>query len=193
MNRLTIFSFIFLSSLFIVSCNDLTQQDKKKVTMAPGEQGLHFAMQTKGVLGKALMNAINMKGTENALAFCSTRAIYLTDSMAVTLNASIKRVSDKNRNPLNSANNEELAYIEKSKTLLYKGEKINPQIVETNSEMVGYYPIMMENMCLQCHGIPESEVLPNTLQKINSIYPNDKAIGYKSGELRGIWVVKIKK
>jgi nitrate reductase cytochrome c-type subunit len=161
--------------------------------MAPGEQGLHFAMQTKGVLGKALMNAINMKGTENALAFCSTRAIYLTDSMAVTLNASIKRVSDKNRNPLNSANNEELAYIEKSKTLLYKGEKINPQIVETNSEMVGYYPIMMENMCLQCHGITESEVLPNTLQKINSIYPNDKAIGYKSGELRGIWVVKIKK
>ena len=193
MNRLILFSLLILSTSLIVSCNDSVPKNNKAIVMTPVEKGLSFAMQTKAVLGKALMNAINTKGTENALAFCSSKAYHLTDSVAISINAEIKRVSDKNRNPLNSANKEELAYIEKSKELLSKGEKVNPQMTETNAEMIGYYPILMENMCLQCHGMTETEVLPKTLEKINSIYPNDKAIGYKSGELRGIWVVKMKK
>ncbi|WP_338769735.1 hypothetical protein WAF17_10435 [Bernardetia sp. ABR2-2B] len=56
-------------------------------------------MQTKGVLGKNLLGAINSKGTEHAVSFCSTKAIHLTDSMAVALNAYVKRVSNKNINP----------------------------------------------------------------------------------------------
>ena len=193
MQKISIVSILIVSTTLLISCNNSAQKENKTVELTPVEKGLNFAMQTKAVLGKALMNAINTKGTENALAFCSSKAYHLTDSVALSINADIKRVSDKNRNPLNFANNEELTYIVKAKELLIKGEKVNPQMTETNTEMIGYYPIMMENMCLQCHGTAETEVLPNTLEKINSIYPNDKAIGYKSGELRGIWVVKMKK
>ena len=48
-------------------------------------------------------------------------------------------------------------------------------------------------MCLQCHGQLKTEILPETLSKINKLYPNDLATGYKIDELRGIWDVEMKK
>jgi mono/diheme cytochrome c family protein len=161
--------------------------------LTPIEQGRQLALQTKGVLGRNLLNAINTKGTENALEFCSLKAIELTDSMSLTLNAKIKRVSDKNRNPDNAASEEELKYILIAKDLLSKNQKPVPQIVEKNRRWIAYYPIFVDKLCLQCHGQKNSEILPNTLSKINKLYPNDKAFGYKLNELRGIWVVDMKK
>ena len=171
------------------------QEEKLKhhstTSLSPIEVGQNMAMKTKGVLGKNLLKAINSKGTENALSFCSNRALPLTDSMAVSLNAQIKRVSDKNRNPKNKADQDELAYIESTKKRLLKGEEPKPQIMTVDSKQLAYYPIMTGKMCMQCHGQVHTEVLPATLSKINSLYPDDKAIGYKLNELRGIWVVKM--
>lgn len=161
--------------------------------LTPIEKGKQFAMQTKGVLGKNLLNAIKTKGVENALEFCSVKAIELTDSVAQSLDAKIKRVSDKNRNPENAANDEELKYILQVKDLLAKNKKPNPQIKEVNDRWIAYYPILIDKMCLQCHGQKNTEILPKTLSKINELYPNDKATGYAENELRGIWVVDMKK
>lgn len=161
--------------------------------ISPIEQGKKLAVQTKGVLGKNLLNAINTKGTEGALEFCSTKAIHLTDSMATKLNAHIKRVSDKNRNPNNNANEDELAYILKSKELLAQGNEIKPQLTEQENKYIGYYPIMTNQMCMQCHGEVETQIKSNTLAKIKEIYPADKATNYKENELRGIWVVEFDK
>lgn len=160
-------------------------------SLTPLEKGQKLAMQTKGVLGKNLLNAINVKGTEGALEFCATRAIPLTDSMAVALKASIKRVSDKNRNPANAANETEAAYIAEAKALLKKGEKPKPRLQEIGGKQVGYYPIMTDKMCLQCHGQPNQEILPRTLERIAKRYPTDKATGYSVDEVRGIWVVEM--
>lgn len=44
-------------------------------------------------------------------------------------------------------------------------------------------------MCLQCHG-SEKDIKPETLAKIKSLYPNDKAIGYQENEMRGLMVIK---
>lgn len=171
------------------------EEEKKKSPSKPEplsieEQGLNFAMQTKGVLGKNLLNAINTQGIENALEFCSTRAYPLTDSMSTALQAKIKRVSDKNRNPQNAANESELTYIQNAKASLGKGEKIKPLVTKTADKSIAYYPILTDKMCLQCHGKPKEEILPKTLTKIKSLYPKDLATGYKEGDLRGIWVVE---
>jgi hypothetical protein len=48
-------------------------------------------------------------------------------------------------------------------------------------------------MCLQCHGIPNNQILPTTLSKIKELYPTDKATGYGENELRGIWVIEMDK
>lgn len=160
--------------------------------MTPLEIGKKMAMQTKSTLGSNLKKAINTKGTEGALAFCSTRAIPLTDSMAVLLNASIKRVSDKNRNPDNEANPSEMAYIHAAKKALENNQEIKAKLTKTDTGYTAYYPILTNKMCLQCHGNPTQDIVPKVYSKIAQLYPKDKAIGYQSDELRGIWVVEMK-
>ena len=156
----------------------------------PLEFGKKIAMQTKSQLGKNLINAINSKGTENALEFCNTRAIKITDSMANVLNAKIKRVSDKNRNKNNVASEKELVYLKESKEFLSKGEAIKPKLIDTENGYIAYYPIMTNKMCLQCHGKPNVDIKNGTLDKIQKLYPNDLAQGYGIDELRGIWVIQ---
>lgn len=154
-------------------------------------QGKQYALATKAILGKNLLSAINTKGTEGALDFCNIRAIPLTDSMQQVQNVSIKRVSDNNRNPDNVADANELAYIFAAKAALQNGETIQGKIAERNGKMVGYYPILTNEMCLQCHGKPGTDIKAETLTKIKELYPNDKATGYAVDELRGIWVVEM--
>ncbi len=155
------------------------------------ELGAEYALSTKKALGKNLIAAISSLGTEHALEFCSTKAIVLTDSMADVLGATIRRVSDKTRNPLNAANEDELAYINSAHLVLANGGKLTPQVQEVDGKMVGYYPIMTNAMCLQCHGILNEQIHPATFEKIAAIYPEDKATGYGENELRGIWVVEM--
>lgn len=169
------------------------QKYQSNTSISPIETGQEIALKTKGVLGKNLLEALNAKGTENALSFCSTRAIPLTDSMAIALHARIKRVSDKNRNPENKANEAELAYIESTKMAIARGDKPKPQLTTLDEVQIGYYPIMTNKMCLQCHGQVEADISSSTLSKINSLYPDDLATGYSSDELRGIWVVEMDK
>lgn len=154
--------------------------------------GLSYALGTKKVLGKNLMGTIQAKGTLEALAFCNENAYTLTDSMATQFNATIKRVSDKPRNPNNSANSTELAKITYFKNRLVSGDKIEPIVEKTNSINHFYYPITTNSMCLQCHGKANEQIKPEVLLTINNLYPNDLAKGYDVNQVRGIWSITFK-
>lgn len=158
-----------------------------------GRKGEEWAQQTQKVLGKNLLHALEVKGVLGALEFCQTRAIPLTDSMSLALNAEIYRVSDKPRNPDNQANKYELAYIKAIKKLKIQGGLIKPEIKETEEKIVGYYPIETHEMCLKCHGNLGRDIGWDTQIKLQSLYPNDRAIGYGVDEIRGIFVVKMDK
>jgi hypothetical protein len=173
----------------IISCNK-KQKEEKITTKVNLEDTLrNYAMQTKGVLGKNLMNAINKQGTEKAIEFCSTKALVLTDSMGTALNVTIKRVSDQPRNPLNFANEDETAFIKELKEKMAKSEKLTSKITESNGKTIAYFPIETNAMCLQCHGSKGSDIKPNVLKKIALLYPKDQATGYKENQIRGIFVV----
>jgi len=46
--------------------------------------------------------------------------------------------------------------------------------------------------CLKCHGSTVTgDVTPDLLQAIEGLYPYDLALGYKAGNIRGAWTVKI--
>ncbi len=158
-----------------------------------GERGLKYALTTKAVLGKNLMRTIQKKGTLEALAFCNERAYSLTDSMAVVHNSTIKRVSDKPRNPNNKANVEELEYIKTFKKVVANSEEASPIVKEMDNNVRVYYPITTNPMCLQCHGKPNETLENSTLAKIKRLYPMDKAIGYDVNEVRGIWTITFNK
>lgn len=156
------------------------------------QQGSEYAMQTGTVLIKNVSNAIASKGSEYAIGFCNSNAIHLTDSMANAQHTTIKRVTDKPRNPYNKANEDELKYIQQLKNLVASGEKPKPRLQETNEKIVGYYPIITTDMCMQCHG-DKSAIETKTLAKLTQLYPADSATGYKPNQLRGLWVVEMMK
>ena len=152
--------------------------------------GLEYALGTKKILGKNLMESIQKKGTLEALAFCNHQAIPLTDSMSTKFNASIKRVSDKNRNPNNKANKEELKYIAQFKKDLATKQEIKPVVIEKGNQVQFYYPIETNTMCLQCHG---TQIKPEVQKQILKLYPYDLAVGYGENEVRGIWSITFTK
>ncbi|MGE0636207.1 MAG: DUF3365 domain-containing protein [Bacteroidia bacterium] len=189
--------YIYATDLASEEWHALWSRKKDKLVADTAEtfekKGLRLAMSTKAILGKNLMQAIKQKEPEHAVEFCNTKALHLTDSMSAALNASIKRVSDKPRNKNNKANEQEEAFITKLKTLLANGEKPVAETHETADKVIGYYAIETNKMCLQCHGVKDKDINAATLSKINSLYPDDKATGYAENQIRGIWVVEMKK
>ncbi|MFK5879299.1 MAG: DUF3365 domain-containing protein [Flavobacteriaceae bacterium] len=187
--------------LLTIGCNN-QKKEVQEIKQTPTdltyvsaiESGLEYALKTKSILGKNLLGEIKEKGTVGALLFCNENALHLTDSVALQIDGvEVKRVSDRYRNQKNKANVNELSYIEKTKTQLMYGKKVTPQIQEIEGKIVGYYPIMTNKMCMQCHGNSSTEIEKNTLLKIKELYPNDLAVGYSTDELRGIWVVTMPK
>ncbi len=184
---------VILLAIAYSICNQDTKVETSTNTKDYLKEGLTIVLTTKGTLGKNLITTIQKDGTEAAVTLCNERAIALTDSMAIALNATVKRVSDKNRNPDNACNKEELAYINQAKNQLAKDGKASPKLIETDDKATGYYPIVTNAMCLQCHGTITEDITTQTLNKITTLYPEDKATGYAANELRGIWVVEMEK
>lgn len=186
---------IILLAFTLTACtsNEEVEEKNEEVAELPLDYlsiGKEYALQTKSVLGQNLTQALGEAGPEYALTFCNNRAISLTDSMAISLNASIRRVSDLPRNPKNQANQKELDFILNLKA---KGENYQPMLQEMNGKMVGYYPIITNGMCLQCHGNKKSDLTPGTVNKIAQLYPKDLATGYGDNQVRGIFVVEMNK
>ena len=71
----------------------------------------------------------------------------------------------------------------------------------TNEEDIEYFnymrsitiPPLTMLPCLKCHGSIEEggEVTQDVLEAIEGLYPYDMALGYKAGNIRGAWTVKI--
>jgi cytochrome c2 len=152
---------------------------------SPADIGLEYALETKKILGKNLMGAIQNEGVLHALSFCNVQAMPLTDSMSAVYNATIRRVSDKPRNPSNRANSEETKHIRYFQQLINEGKDPEPILNGTASGYQFYYPIVTNDMCLKCHGKPEKDVA----KKITELYPTDEATGYSENQVRGIWSI----
>lgn len=180
-----------VSGIFLIQCSKETGNKgvlpkeiipQKQLTKADFKK---IAEETKKNLVTNLTQKISENGTENALEFCNVNAIPLTKQLEDQHNVTIKRVSDKNRNPDNAANETERKYIDFFKEQLALKQKLEAKF----DNGVFYAPITTNSMCLQCHG-SEKDIKPETLAKIKSLYPNDKAIGYQENELRGLMVIK---
>lgn len=169
------------------------KQNSDKVEQNYEELVKQIAGNTKSTLSKNLSESIAEGGSARAVEFCNTRANQITDSLSGANKAIIKRVSDKPRNPENSANDEELTLMNEWKKAMAAGEKIQPRFVETGDKVTGYFSIETNAMCLQCHGTPGKTISGETLEKINSLYPQDRATGYGENELRGLLVVEVQK
>lgn len=201
MKTTTLITTVIVAGLVMAACNNQSTSTPTEAEVTTETQpevdylkiGKDLAIQTKSNLSKNLIAAIEKGGSEGAVEFCNINAIPIMDSMSLALGAKIKRVSDKPRNPANKANESELEFIQKWKKANSAGKLHPPVVNEVDGKMVAFYPIVTNQMCLQCHGNTDKDINTATLTKIKKLYPTDQATGYADNEIRGIFVVEMDK
>jgi hypothetical protein len=138
-----------------------------------------------------LSGAIAAGGTEGAIDICGARAQQIADSLSVTLGVSVKRVSERYRNPADMPSAVERAVLARFAVV---GGEMDTVFVASAGDSLAYRymrPIYIRStVCLECHGDPE-RMEPGVLQKIKGRYPDDRATGYSLGDLRGAVTVGI--
>ena len=161
--------------------------------MAKGEEIAKSALKvTAQTFQSALMTAIQEEGVPGAIEYCNTNAMEIVKKLDDSLNISIKRVTNKTRNPADS-----LTGIEKEiwEAYNYNPSQATAQLQEfSDTELIFTQPILIgSGVCLNCHGGVGAEVTNENYELIKTRYPNDQATGYQLGDLRGMWRLIIPK
>ncbi|MDT8321543.1 MAG: DUF3365 domain-containing protein [Xanthomonadales bacterium] len=145
-----------------------------------------------GALKYELMAAMKAGGPVKAIEVCSQRAPAIAKQVSDQQGMELKRVSQKYRNPDNAPNAWQLAVLQSFQSR--KQEGADPaslswhKLVGTGADRELRYmkAIPTGGLCLQCHG---ENIDRNVAEKLNELYPDDRAIGYQQGDIRGAFVV----
>ena len=156
-------------------------------------QGRLISEEAQKELFSTLEKILNEAGPATAVQYCNIQAYPLTDSLSSKFNAEIRRTSLRTRNPLNAPSEIETQLLE-----AYEYNEDNQLPMEDNVQRLDREhflytrPIVLNNeLCLNCHGEPAKDIEHETLKRVDSLYPQDKARNYKLGELRGMWSIKL--
>jgi len=131
------------------------------------------------------------KGLTAVVDFCHENAGKLSDSLGRVHNVVIRRSSHKFRNPENKPDLDEEAVLNEYLRLQEENKPMEPVVMKDSEGYVHFYaPIKLKEKCMQCHGEVGKDIPEEVYKVIKEKYPNDKATGFKTGELRGIWNIK---
>ena len=127
-----------------------------------------------------------------AAKFCASKVADISAEVSKKFpkGVTVRRVSTKNRNAGNKPDAIDTKVLEAfQKELENKTFAKKPKLVDVNGTKRVYVPILVEKACLKCHG---QNIDPKIASVIKEHYPNDKATGFKEGDLRGAMVAEIK-
>lgn len=159
------------------------------------EESRNTALQFMQSLGGTLKQQLEAGGAENAIGVCKHVAPQLAADYSKD-GSIVKRVSLKNRNPTlgvpDAWEREVLRQFEQGhRDGKPSAEMEMTAVVEEEGGRWFRYmkAIPTQPMCLQCHGTPE--VIPEGVKAILAKeYPDDQAIGYQAGDIRGAISIK---
>ncbi len=142
-----------------------------------------------GALKAELEAAMKTGGPEAALSVCQIKAPELAKAISDSQGMAVKRVSLKNRNPVMGAANEwQTKVLNDFETRKAAGEDpailVYAEVVDHEFRFMKAIPTAA--VCLGCHG---TNLSPAVTAKLTELYPQDQAVGYKEGDLRGAFVV----
>lgn len=148
------------------------------------------AEQQSNKLKKELLSQVKSKMAEGgplkAVEFCHENALGLTEE-AAQKGYEIGRTSLKYRNPQNAPEKWMEEFLRQADSTTAKKPYAAQVVQNPEGQDVYISPLYTAAACLQCHARPAG-VLKDKLEKL---YPNDKATGYRLGEFRGlVWVKK---
>jgi hypothetical protein len=141
---------------------------------------------------KKLLETMQKNGPEGAIDVCAKDAPIISSRIEKELGVVIKRTSLKVRNPRNAPDPVEKALLESLASSHQAGGTLPSGVTAFPDNPNRFYKtITMEQACLKCHGNPATMSEP-VRRRIAATYPDDRAIGYKEGDFRGIISVSVK-
>lgn len=171
----------------VISCKEKNKQEESRIPpeelKAYSAKGDSIVKKTFDTLRGALLKNIAEKGIPGAIEYCNVNAYPITAYYA-RHGITIRRAAGKFRNPANAPDSIEKIILERYMSASLPGENI---IMDLQGRVHYFKPIMLQAMCKNCHGNPDADIPPEALAEILKRYPGDSAVGFKEGDLRGIW------
>jgi len=189
---------IFLCSILtilLISCGSIqTDQapEEQGETLDYKEMGLEITSSAFAKLSSNLMEAMESGGVSEAVKYCHVEAYPLTDAVAEDYEVSIRRVSSRYRNFSNAPVDWEVDLLNHYEAYSDPTAASDSLIFLEDGAVVYARPILLQGPCIKCHGTPGTDIADKDYALIKSLYPDDRAIGFAPGDLRGMWVVKFK-
>ncbi|MDN5202065.1 DUF3365 domain-containing protein [Fulvivirgaceae bacterium BMA10] len=174
---------------------EIKKVSDSEILSSAHERGAEIAAMAQAALSKKLFEVVSNQGTGKAIEYCNIAAYPILDSLSETHHAEIRRVSLKLRNPKDAPDELERQLLEAYEFNVEKGLELTENIQEIDDQYILFTkPISIGSpMCLKCHGEVRKDISEEDHSIIRSLYPSDSATGYKLGDLRGIWSVKLSK
>ena len=180
-----------LSLIFLIQCSENKHEVSENQLAGMRETAMDYMKELKGVL----IEQIQTGGVLQAVSVCSDTAQILTNEFGLSKGLFIRRVSLKNRNTNNYPDDFEKGVLNRFQ-LLHQNNGLTSETeyaeitTEDDIKYLRYLkPIVIQAECLNCHG-NESDMMPEVNKLITQKYPDDKAKGYKTGDLRGAVSIK---
>ncbi|MGR8930010.1 MAG: Tll0287-like domain-containing protein [Gammaproteobacteria bacterium] len=184
---------LFLSSMPLWAA----QTDDRSLLQQYLEKSRQIAKAFSQSLGATLKSQLENSGTESAISVCKHVAPALAEDYSDE-DRIVSRVSLKNRNSSLGKPDEwerrALERFEQEKAALEAEGSLESSAVteEADGRWFRYLKaIPTQAMCLQCHG-KASDIAPKVKSLLAKEYPEDRAVGYSAGDIRGAVSIKWK-
>jgi hypothetical protein len=142
----------------------------------------------QATLSGRLMEEMKAGGPSRAVTVCRDEAQALTKKVASESEMALGRTSDRLRNPLNAAPGWARPFVERSAGR--KSAAIEPVVVDLGDRIGVLRPIGTAGACTTCHGVADKQ--PEALRSLLARhYPQDKAVGFAEGDLRGFFWAEV--
>lgn len=161
-----------------------TNVDKAQLTADAKAAVMAFG----STLKTQLQTAMKTSGPAAAVDVCHKIAPTVAESLSQEHGVTLTRVSLKNRNPDMGVPSEwQRNVLQDFETRKAAGEApatlVYSEVVDGEHRFMKAIPT--EAICLNCHGV---DIKPAIQAKIDEYYPNDRAVGFQEGDIRGAFV-----
>lgn len=194
MNKMFVFTTLIFA--FFTACNG-GRSSGDKIAAGPSldsirVEGRRIAKASFEALSQKLMQALEAGGVANAVQFCRANAGPFTDSLSAKQGVRIKRVAMQYRNPNNAPNAQEKVFLDGFAALKAIGRDLktaDTAILLAPGRMLFAKPILLLPQCVACHGEVGKTLTEENYRLIRKQYPDDRAVGFSPGDLRGMWAI----
>ncbi len=166
-----------------------TEDKQIKHLQRLAETAISMLIATRNVIAKnqELINRDPSTGDFYFKGFVpATVGSEVANDFSLMTRCKLKQTSLNIRNPSNAPDEWERKILESFKSNKLQKAKGVGEIQDTGNMKVYRYlkPLYVSKPCLECHGAKEN-IRPEISEFLEKRYPDDNALGYKKGDLRG--------